>query len=204
MAVAGLLAALWAGPLPALASVSFTAHMALHLVLVMIAAPLAVVALARAGALGRTRFGPGAALGFAGVEMLVIWSWHLPALHTAAALGGAAFALQQACFLLAGMLVWLPGLSHGGRRAAAGGTLAMLGSLTHMTMLGVLLALAPGAIYPPGLCGGAFGLDALTDQRLGGLLMALVGGAVYTGAALIFAARLLGDPAARPRDERRS
>ncbi len=193
-AVIGLLLALWTGPLPRLAAVSFTTHMALHLGLVLMAAPLAVFALARAGALGRDRLGVGAALGFSAVEMLVVWSWHAPALHAAAALNDGAFTLQQASFLLAGMLVWLPGVAGRGRAAAAAGTLAMLGSFTHMTMLGVLLALAPGPIYPPGLCGGAFGLDALMDQRLGGVMMALGGGLVYLGAGIFFAARLLRDP----------
>ena len=130
--------------------------------------------------------------------MLVVWSWHTPALHLAAALSGPAFALQQLSFLGVGMLVWLPGLANTGRRAAAAGTVALLGSFIHMTMLGVLLALTPGQIYALGICGGAFGLDALTDQRLGGVLMALGGGLGYLSGALWFAARLLGsDPASR-------
>ncbi len=194
-ALTALLLALWAGPLPRLATVSFTAHMGLHLALVLVAAPLAGLALVRAGALGRVRFGAGTALAFTGVEMLVVWSWHAPALHEAAALNDAAFALQQASFLLAGMLVWLPGVADRSRGAAAAGTLAMFGSFTHMTMLGVLLALAPGLVYPAGLCGGAFGLDALADQRVGGAMMALGAGSVYLVAGLVFAARLLRDAA---------
>lgn len=193
-AVTALLAALWGGPLPDLAAVSFITHMALHLTLVLIAAPLAVLALRRAGALRGVRFGIGGALAFSGIEMLVVWSWHAPALHVAAALSDTAFVLQQASFLIAGMLVWLPGLASRGRAGAAAGALAMLGSFAHMTMLGVLLALTPALIYPPGLCGGAFGLNALADQRLGGIMMALGGGLGYLGAAIWFAARLLSDP----------
>ena len=192
--VVALLAAIWGGPLPALASVSFTAHMALHLVLVLVAAPLAVVALARTGALEDARFGFGTALAFSGVEMLVVWAWHTPALHAEAALDRPAFVLQQVSFLMAGMLVWLPGLASASRPSAAAGVAAMLGSFTHMTMLGVLLALSTRAVYPLGICGGAFGLDALSDQRLGGILMALGGGTGYLTGALCFAARLLRDP----------
>lgn len=195
-AAAFLLLALWLGPLPRIASVSFSMHMVLHLLLVLGAAPLAVVALARTGALRQARFGIGAALAFSGIEMLVVWSWHTPALHLAAALSGPTFALQQVSFLVVGMLVWLPGLANRGRRAAAAGTIAMLGSFMHMTMLGVLLALTPAQIYAAGVCGGAFWLDALADQRLGGVLMALGGGLGYLSGALYFAARLLGsDPA---------
>lgn len=201
-AVLVLLVALWSGPLPRLASVSFTTHMALHLALVLVAAPLAVIALARAGALRSAHFGVGAALAFSGFEMLIVWSWHMPALHLVAALSGPAFILQQASFLFAGMLVWLPGLSEtgrrgGSRRGAAAGAVAMLGSFAHMTMLGVLLALTMEPLYAPGLCGGAFGLDAITDQRLGGIMMAIGGGLGYLGGALFFSARLLGSEPGR-------
>lgn len=197
-AAACLLSALWLGPLPRIASVSFTTHMVLHLVLVLVAAPLAAVALARTGALWHAHFGVGAALAFSGIEMLVVWSWHTPVLHLAAAVSGRAFALQQVSFLVTGMAVWLPGLANAGKRSAANGAIAMLGSFMHMTMLGVLLALAPGQIYALGVCGGAFGLDALSDQRLGGVLMALGGGLGYLSGALFFAARLFGsDPERR-------
>ncbi len=188
---AGLLAALWSGPLVRLSSVSFTAHMALHLALVLMAAPLLALGLARAGALSGVLFGPGVALGFSLVEMLAVWSWHAPALHAMAALRPGAFALQQASFLGAGLLVWLPGLADRTRVGAAAGALALAASFTHMTMLGVLLVIAPGLIYAPGLCGGAFGLDALTDQWLGGALMAVVGGLVYMAGAVWFANGLL-------------
>lgn len=194
-AAIGLLVALWSGRLPLLASISFTAHMALHLALVLVAAPLAIIALARTGVLRHVQFGIGAALAFSGFEMLVVWSWHTPALHLMAALSSPAFALQQVSFLIAGMLVWLPGLANGDRRSAAAGSVAMLGSFTHMTMLGVLLALTVEPVYAPGLCGGAFGLDALSDQRLGGIIMAIGGGIGYLGGALFFAARFLSSEA---------
>ena len=68
----------------------------------------------------------------------------------------------------------------------------MLGSFIHqVTMLGVLLALTPGQIYAFGLCGGAFGLNALTDQHLGEILMALGGGLGYLSAGSVFRAGLL-------------
>ena len=188
---AGFLAAVWSGPLVRLSAISFTAHMALHLALVLVAAPLLALGLARAGMLRGVRFGAGVALAFSLIEMLAVWSWHAPALHAAAALRPVPFALQQASFLGAGLLVWLPGLADRSRAGAAAGALALAASFTHMTMLGVLLTIAPGQIYAPGLCGGAFGLDALSDQRLGGALMAVIGGLVYMAGAVWFAAGLL-------------
>ena len=188
-----MLAALWGGPLRELSSVSFSAHMILHLGLVLVAAPLLAVGLARAGALRGARLGIGAALALSAVEMAVVWSWHAPVLHAAAAVRPAAFALQQASFLGAGLLVWFPGLADRSRAGGAAGALALGTSFTHMTMLGVLLAVSPALVYPDGLCGGAFGLDPLADQRLGGALMATVGGLVYLAGAMWFAARLLED-----------
>ena len=188
-----VLVGLWSGPLAPLSGVSFTAHMALHLGLVLVAAPLLALGIARLGVFRGVRLGPGSALAFAAVEMLAVWAWHAPAMHAAAALRAWAFALQQASFLGAGLLVWLPGLADRGRGAAAAGALAMAASMTHMTMLGVLLAVAPRLVYPDSLCGGAFGLDPLSDQRVGGALMALAGGLVYLAGALWFTSRLLDD-----------
>ena len=169
-------------------------HMVLHLGLVLVAAPLLALGFGRAAARPGLPFGIAAALIFPLVEMLVVWAWHIPALHAAAALRPGAFALQQLTFLLAGLLVWLPGLGTG-RRAAASGAVALVASFVHMTMLGVLLALAPEPIYPAEVCGGAFGLDTLADQRLGGAIMAVAGGLVYLCGAIWSMSRLL-----QPRD----
>jgi putative membrane protein len=199
-----VLTGLWASSLRSLASVSFTLHMVLHLGLVLVAAPLLALGVARAAAARHLRFGIAAAVAFSLVEMLVVWAWHIPALHGAAALRSDAFALQQATFLLAGLLVWVPALGSG-RRAAVGGAAALVASFVHMTMLGVLLALAPGPIYPAEVCGGALGLDPLADQRLGGALMAVTGGFVYLCGAIWSLARLLLPPSdqaeARPAPE---
>ena len=186
-----LLTALWAGPLPRLASVSFSAHMALHIALVILAAPLVALGLRRAGLLRRVHLGVGWALVFSSIEMMTVWAWHAPVMHAAAALHPEAFVVQQACFLGAGLIVWLPGLSETGRPAAVAGVAAMVASFAHMTMLGVILALAPHLIYDPAICGGAFGMDALTDQRVGGAMMAAFGGLGYLAGAVYFLSQVL-------------
>lgn len=203
LAAGAALAALWFGPLPELARLSFTAHMALHLGLIGLAAPAAAVGLCRLAPAGRPPGGRALwAVIASGFELVVVWGWHLPALHEAAALSPTIFALQQGTFLVAGIAVWLPGLAAG-RGAAGAGLLAAGLSFTHMTMLGVLLTTAPGLVYPEALCGGAFGLDPLVDQRLGGVLMAVFGGLPYLVGAVVFAHRLLGDGPAR-RDQGRT
>jgi putative membrane protein len=196
-----LLAALWLGPLPALARVAFAPHMILHLGVTAAAAPLIALGLVRvARASLRLRRPLAVALGAAAVEWAAVWGWHAPALHARAALSDGAFALQQASFLAAGMGVWLTAFADRSRTGAAAGVLAMFLTFMHMAMLGVALALAPRLIYPLWLCGGAFGLDPLDDQRLGGALMAVLGGLPYLIGGLILASRLIGvatEPAGR-------
>lgn len=182
------LAVLWLGPLPRMAHTSFSAHMILHLGLMVVAAPLLALGLAR----GARGVPGGWAVAASVVDLAVVWSWHAPALHTLAALRPWAFALQQGSFLIVGLLVWFTSFAGSGRGAAGAGALALGMSFMHMTMLGVLLATSP-LIYPPGLCGGGFGLGPEEDQQLGGLLMATAGGLPFLLGAAVRAARLLSD-----------
>ena len=149
----------WLGPFPA--------HMVGHMTLVAVAAPLLVLAFPRF--FDRLRV---PALGGAVLEFLVVWGWHLPALHGAARLATGWHLAEQALCLLGGLAVW------------AG---ALLLTSMHMTLLGALLVLSADDLYaawcgtPPDLFG----------QRLGGLLMLgigtpayLLGGLWLTGLAL--------------------
>jgi putative membrane protein len=189
-----VLAGLWGGPLPALARASFSSHMILHLGVMVVAAPLVAAGIARLRPLPADAPLVGLAVAGSLVDLAVVWGWHAPALHEAAGLVPRMFTLQQASFLAAGIAVWLPGLVAPGRAGAAVGTLAMLMSFVHMSMLGVLLTTAPRLIYAPELCLGGFGLGPLDDQRLGGVLMAVFGGLPYLAGGIFFARRLIADP----------
>jgi len=189
------LAAAWLGPLPGLAAERFVAHMTMHVTVVALAAPL--IALGLAGGPGDpVRRAPWlfAAVPASLAEMLIIWLWHTPALHHAARHGGAALALEQGSFLLAALLVWLSALGGDDRtrapRAAAGIAGLLLTSM-HMTLLGVLLVLAPRVLYGDH---GAAAAGALADQQLGGLLMLVAGGSVYLAGGLYLLAGLLREP----------
>ncbi|MDF2235147.1 cytochrome c oxidase assembly protein [Albimonas sp. CAU 1670] len=195
--LAGLavLALAWGGPLPRLAEGSFLAHMAMHMAVVAVAAPLLALGLARrAGAAALPGWAPVAA---SVVELAAIWAWHAPALHTLARTQAWALAAEQATFLGAALAVWTtalaaPASGPGRAGAAMAGAGALLFTSMHMTLLGVLIALSPRAIclaQTPG--GGLFGLDLLRDQEVGGLLMLGAGGAVYLAGGLALAARLL-------------
>ncbi len=182
IAGAGLLALLWLGPLPALAQVSMTAHMILHVGVVALVP--ALIRLPAPAGLG------GAALAVAVLaDMAVVWGWHLPAAHIWASLDDAGFVLQQASFLAAGLAVWTLADAAG---RLAGAAVLMLTAM-HMTMLGIALTLAPTVLYP-GVCGGGpFGLGPLEDQQMAGVVMAVFAPVVYLAGGLARLAPLLNE-----------
>jgi len=171
---AAALAALWLGPLPALAERSFAAHMALHMGVVAVAAPLLALPLA-----GRRLPRFLAPVPLSALEAAVVWAWHAPALHHAARHGAAALAAEQGSFLLSGVLVW--GAAVGRGRAGAGAAALLLTSM-HMTLLGALFALSPRALY---------GHHGLADQQLGGVVMLAIGGVSYLAGGLWLTRRVL-------------
>ncbi|UCJ14823.1 cytochrome c oxidase assembly protein [Pseudomonas sp. MM211] len=187
-----VLAACWLGPLPAMSRTAFSAHMLLHLGVVALAAPLLAIGLARSGLRvdNLRHIGTWTFLVFF-AEMLVVWGWHAPLLHEAAALNVWAFVAQQASFLAVGLGVWLLGFASQSRRGVAAAMFGFFLTFAHMTMLGVMLIMAPKLIYPAELCLGAFGFEQLDDQRFGGILMAAWSGVVYLGGAVALGARLL-------------
>jgi putative membrane protein len=168
--------------------------MTMHMAVVAVAAPLITLGLAG----GKFDPVPRAPLLFSAipasvVELVVVWSWHTPALHHAARHVTWLTVLEQGMFLTSGLLVWLS--AFGGQpqeRAKRGGSgvMALLLTSMHMTLLGALLALPPRPLYThphhtPG------GLDALDDQHLGGAIMLLVGGVVYLAGGLWLTWQLL-------------
>ncbi|MEF2553422.1 cytochrome c oxidase assembly protein [Aurantimonas sp. A2-1-M11] len=192
-----VLAGLWLSPLVELSRRAFSAHMILHLGIVTLAAPLLVIGLRRFGiGLQAIRPGIASAAAASAFDMFVIWGWHTPVLHEAAARHAEVFVFQQLSFLAAGLLLWAVSFAGRGRGAAAIGAFAMFTTFAHMTMLGALLALAPALIYAPDVCIGAFGFETLEDQRLGGVLMAVFGGFPCLVGALVLVQRLVGEDTA--------
>jgi putative membrane protein len=201
-----VLAAAWLGPLPVLASQYFSAHMAMHLAVVAIAAPLIACSVAGTRA-DPVRVLPGvfAPVPASVAEFAAVWAWHAPALHHAARHHLPALVAEQGTFLLAGLWLWLAvlgGEPHVRLSRAASGVVALLLTSMHMTLLGALLALAPRALYsdmapgegtsslvhvtgPSGSwVSGVGGWTPLQDQHLGGAIMLLVGGSVYLAGGL--------------------
>lgn len=124
-----MLGLVWLGPLPSMATHSFAAHMAMHIAVVALVAPL--IALALAGTRVdpvRTRPRLMAPIPMSLVELVIVWGWHVPALHRSAREYSEVFVVEQASFLIAGALLWIAAI--GGedeqRRVRAGAGIAAL------------------------------------------------------------------------------
>ena len=190
------LALAWGGPLPQLASHSFAAHMAMHMAVVAIAAPLLAFAIAGSVAdpvrLTPRLFAP---IPASLVELVVVWIWHAPAWHQAARHDTRLLALEQISFLIAGVVLWIAvagGDRERRRYREPAGVVALLLTSMHMTLLGALFALANRPLFLHDH-GSGTEAAALADQHLGGVIMLLAGGASYLAGALVLTARALRD-----------
>jgi putative membrane protein len=199
-------AAALVSPLDALAETLFAAHMAQHMLLVMVAAPLLVlgapglplmVALPSGWRhrLARCRQHPAAAAGRRlltrplvawGAHVGVLWAWHLPGPYQAALASDLVHAAEHASFLGTAALFWWVVLSRDGRRRLAPGfaVLYLFAAALQGSALGALLTLAPVPLYPLQAAGSApWGLAPLADQQLAGLIMWIPADLVYLGTA---------------------
>lgn len=209
-----VLAVALASPLDPLGEHLFSVHMLQHELLMLVAAPLLVVArplAAWAWALpARARPMVGGALrarswrsawasirspmGAWALHAAALWAWHAPALFSLALRDPLVHALQHASFLGTALLFWWAVLGSNAnvpaRRGAA--LLSLFTTMVHSTVLGALITLSPAPWYPAYVpTSAALGLDALLDQQRGGLLMWVPGGLVYLGVGLWLASRWL-------------
>jgi putative membrane protein len=187
IAAVAVLGIAWLGPLPELARQSFTAHMTMHMAVVAVAAPLMALAVS-GGQIDPARAMPRlfAPIAASMIELVVVWAWHVPALHHAARHQTGALVLEQGSFLLAGLLLWIAafgGTREQHRLRAGAGVVALLFTSMHMTLLGALFALANRPLFQHAATETAI-VSALTDQHLGGAIMLLVGGASYLAGGL--------------------
>jgi len=198
-ALATLVVALNA-PLDDLVDRLFWVHMLQHVLLMMVAAPLLVLAApwlpiwkglplgARKG-LGRWYVrSPGwrrvrRVAGWLAAP-LVAWilfdvdllAWHVPALYELTLHHQAVHELEHLSFLLLGVVFWLQVLDSPPLRARLGpsaGVLYVLTAATAAWALAVVLALAPSPLYPTyaELASRPGGLSALADQHLAAGIM---------------------------------
>lgn len=219
---AGAFAAGWAAlalalisPLHRLGRVLFSAHMAQHELLMVVAAPLLVlgrpiVPLLWALPLSwRQRVGDWATATPVStvwifltlplvawvLHAIAIWLWHAPALYQATLDSEAVHTLQHLSFLGTALLFWWTVLRwHGGRLGRPAAVLSLFTTSVHTSLLGALLTFSSSLWYP--LYGSRtlpWGLTPLEDQQLAGLIMWVPAGLGYLIAALLITASWLGE-----------
>jgi putative membrane protein len=201
-------------PLHALGQRLFTAHMIEHELLMIVAAPLLVLAWPGSamvwGLPMQWRASVGNILHFSAVARswrlltqpvaatvlhgVALWAWHMPIFYNAVLTSDGIHWLQHLTFLLTALLFWWPLLRGLDRDRAAGvAVLCLFLTTLHTGLLGVLLTLSRRPWYPTQSIGAAdWGLTPLEDQQLAGLVMWVPAGAIYTLAALALAAVWIG------------
>jgi len=202
-------------PIAAISEILFSVHMTQHELLMVVAAPLLVLArplgvflwalpsALRAG-VGRWSRRPYVARTWRALtgpltvwilQGAALWIWHLPMLYQAAVENDGIHALMHACFLFTAALFWWA-LVHGryGRLGYGMGVLYVFTTGIHSTVLGALLTLAPRPWYAIYRVRAPLAhVDPLADQQLAGLLMWVPFGIVFVVIGLALFAAWLGE-----------
>ena len=173
-------------PLDALSEIYFSAHMAQHEILMIVAAPLMVFsrplvvflwalparwrtslgAFAQRAPIARTWHFLTGGLVVTILHALALWIWHVPALYQATLHDEFLHAMQHICFFGTAALFWWA-LVHGryGRIGYGVAVLYVFVTAAHSGALGALLTFSPHVWDP------IYGVNAIEDQQLAGLIM---------------------------------
>jgi putative membrane protein len=208
-------------PLDRLGALLFSAHMAQHEMLMLVAAPLLVAGRpviawlwalpppARAAAASWSRqdgvrrawrivTGPVVALL---VHAIARWIWHLPELFEAALHSAPVHAVQHTMFFWSAALFWYA-LIHGRYGRMGYGVAAAFVWVTamHTGVLGALITFAGRPWYPSyEIRGAEYGIAPLADQQMAGLIMWVPSGGVLLAIGLGLFAAWLGESERRAR-----
>jgi putative membrane protein len=194
-------------PLHPMGEVLFSAHMAQHEVMMVLAAPLLVLGRPlvpylwglpedwRRGAgqwskrrwVARTWNFVSHPLHAWWIHFVALWGWHVPRLFQATLTSDLVHTAQHLSFLVSALLFWWALFRrHGADKQYGGALFYLFTTMVHTGVLGVLLTFSSVVWYP--VYSGTtapWGLTALEDQQLGGLIMTVPPIAVYLAAFLV-------------------
>lgn len=180
-----------ASPLAHLDHHLLTAHMVQHLLLMVVAAPLILLATRHSF---NMRWRPHPVFCWMAGTLIVIL-WHIPTVFELALEVPSWHMIEDVSFILAGLLFWYPVIHPG--LAIRPWTLPLYLFLATLPCdaLSAFLAFCGHVVYRSYLsaAGGMFGLSPLEDQALAGALMWLTVTLAYLIPALVVLARLLSD-----------
>jgi cytochrome c oxidase assembly factor CtaG len=210
--MAALVSAL-CSPLDTLSAALFSAHMVQHETMMLIAAPLLVLArpfgvwiwalprgarrragrVVRAPAFARAWRRLTAPLAGWALHAAALWGWHTPTMFEAALAHPWVHTLQHTSFMLTALIFWWSVFGAGASRQSGGhAMLSVFTTMVHTSALGALISLAPGLWYPSYVePASALGINPLHDQQAGGLIMWVPGAIAYLIGGLAIAGRWL-------------
>ena len=199
-------------PLHPLGEVLFSAHMAQHEILMLVAAPLLVLSRPLVAFLWGLPFGWRREVGAWSktravqrgwsrltdsmtawwLQAIALWGWHAPPMFQATIGNAWVHAAQHASFLGTALLFWWALFYAQGERNYGAGVFYVFTTAVHTGILGALLTFAPRLWYPAyAATAPAWGLTPLEDQQIGGLIMWVPAGLVYIAAGLVMFAAWL-------------
>jgi len=198
-------------PLHELSEKLFSAHMAQHEILMIVAAPLLVfgrpliVFLWALPARWRIKVGHMAPIKLwhfitgplvvTVLHAIALWIWHLPSWYQATLGSDFIHGLQHLSFVLTAALFWWA-LIHGryGRMGYGFAVVYVFVTAAHSGALGALIAFSPHVLYPIYQSTTLqFGLDPIEDQQLAGIIMWIPAGVLMTVLGVGLFAAWLGE-----------
>jgi putative membrane protein len=187
----------------------FSTHMAQHVVIIVVVAPLLALAAPgqvvlvgmpaglRRGVVRRVRRLPTLGLLTPHVAWMLhigtLWLWHLPSTYDAAVASEPVHLLEHATFLLTAWLFWWH-LATAARRRLRGPAAALyvVSAIPPGAALGAVLTFPDHLLYPgQAALAAATGIDPLLDQRIAGLVMWVPLDFLYLGLAIALFGRWL-------------
>ena len=175
-----LAAAAFISPLCALSVSLFSARIAQHMILLLVAAPLIALGLPE-----RTRPSATWPLWTASVAfMAALWVWHMPTPYDATFTATGVYWAMHVTLFGSSIVLWNELLHHRAQHTALALTVGLCTSM-QMGLLGAVLSLARRPLFfPHYLTSQAWGLTPLQDQQLGGTLMWVPGGVLFLWVAI--------------------
>jgi putative membrane protein len=154
-------------PLCALSVSLFSARIAQHMILLLVAAPLVAISWPR-----QSYSEAGWPLWTAASAFMVsLWCWHMPTPYAATFTSTGVYWAMHITLFGSGVVLWRELIHHPPRRTALVLAAGLLSSV-QMGLLGAVLALARRPLfYPHFTTTQIWGLTPLQDQQLGGTLM---------------------------------
>jgi putative membrane protein len=190
-ALSGGAIALWiavASPIAHLGHHLLTGHMVQHLLLMVVAAPLILIACSPNAGSGRSL--PAAFCWLAG--SLTVIFWHVPAVLALTLRSHYWHAIEQISFFIAGIVFWMPVIINPRRGSGWSVPVYLFLATLPCDVLSAYLVFCGHVVYPSyGSGGQMFRLSPLDDQALAGALMWVAVTFAYLIPALVLSARLI-------------